>query len=330
MPVTQEQIDQFANLAQYIVEECSVKLSSLINKNVSFEYKGFIDSLMGVDKITVKKDAFLVSNSFVSPALGPISLIVSNQQVVTIADLVMGGSGVTDDKAKPDETNQMVYAETLNQVFKSLFSRFEEYVSGAELKLGEHKYKELLSIKEASLDQPEGVDDSVAVKFLLKFSRQLEFDMHVEVNSKLIEYVLEKIGPVLETIDFGEFKAKIKSEYLPQEEVIEEDKLVEIEDVADDAYKVDQKRNLSILTDINLDLVVELGRSEMLFSQLLKLTKGSAIELERQCNEPVDLYAHNQLIAKGEVVAIDDCFGLKITEILGDLKLAKKMGLTVK
>ena len=75
---------------------------------------------------------------------------------------------------------------------------------------------------------------------------------------------------------------------------------------------------------------MELGRSEMQFGQLLCLTKGSAIELDKQCHDPVDLYAHNQLIARGEVVAIDDCFGLKITEVLGDLQLAKKLGLSLK
>lgn len=330
MPLDQEQIDKFSNLAKYIVEECGYKLSSLTNKNVSLEYKGMVDSLMGVDKITIKKDSFLVHNSFTSPEFGPISLIVSNQQVVTIADLVMGGDGKAGADVKPDETNQMVYAETLDQVFKALFERLEEYQQSAELKIGEPKYKELQIVKASTLDQPEGIEDSVAMQFLLKFSKDLEFDLHVEVNSKLIEYVQEKLEPIIDTIDLVVFKDKVKSEYLPQQEIIEEEAAAPKEEMSDDAYKIDQKRNLSILTDINLDLVVELGRSEMLFSQLLKLGKGSAIELERQCNEPVDLYAHNQLIAKGEVVAIDDCFGLKITEILGDLKLAKKMGLSVK
>lgn len=331
MPLEQEQIDKFANLAKYIVEEAGIKLSSLINKNVSFEYKGMVDSLMGVDKITVKKDAFLVHNAVVTQGLGPISLIVANPQVATIADLVMGGDGKVADDVKPDETNQMVYAETLNQVLKSLCERFEEYQQSAELKLGEHKYKELLSIKEATLDQPEGVEESIGIKFVLRFTKQLEFDVHVEVNSKLIEYVIEKIDPIIDTIDLTVFKEKVKSEYMPHEEVVtQEEVTTSADDIADDAYKVDEKRNLSILTDINLDLVVELGRSEMLFSQLLQLGKGSAIELERQCNEPVDLYAHNQLIAKGEVVAIDDCFGLKITEVLGDLRLAEKMGLSIK
>lgn len=331
MSLDQEKKDKFAKIAPYIVEECGFKLSSLINKNVSLEYKAIVDSIMGVDKIVVKKDSFLVHNSFTAPELGPISLIVSNQQVAVIGDLVMGGEGSFAEDVKPDETNQMVYAETLNQVLNALFSRFEEYQPDAELKVGEHKYKQLISIKDATLDQPEGVEDSLAIEFKLKIAKQPDFDLRIEINSKLMEYVLEKIDPIIETLDFEEFREKVKSEYLPNfDKAEEEETVVEVDEGTDEAYKINEKRNLSILTDINLDLVVELGRSEMTFNQLLNLTKGSAIELERQCNDPVDLYVHNQLIARGEVVAIDDCFGLKITEVLGDLKLAQKIGLAFK
>lgn len=331
MSLSPELIKKFKLIAELISIETSMKLSSLVNRNVTMEYVGTLDSMMSVDKILVKKDRFLSSTQITNPELGPVSLIVSYPQVFSVSDLVLGGDGVADEKTKPDETNQMVYSETLNQVIKALFARFEEYSSGSELKAGNHEYKELISIKEASLNQPAGVEDSFAFTFKIKIAAKLDDIIHVEINSKVLEYVIEKIEPTLASINLEDFKNKIKTQYsLGTAEEKAKEVITEVEDSTDDSYKVDRKRNLSILTDISLDLVVELGRSEMMLSQLLKLTKGSAIELEKQSNEPVDLYAHNQLIARGEVVAIDDCFGLKITEILGDLKLAKKLGLSLK
>lgn len=74
-------------------------------------------------------------------------------------------------------------------------------------------------------------------------------------------------------------------------------------------------KNLDILMDIKLQLTVELGRTELPIKKVLELTRGSIIELEKVAGEPVELYANGKLIAHGEVVVIEDNFGLRITSI---------------
>ena len=74
-------------------------------------------------------------------------------------------------------------------------------------------------------------------------------------------------------------------------------------------------KNLSILMDIKLQLTVELGRAELPIKKVLELTRGSIIELEKVAGEPVELYANGKLVAHGEVVVIEDNFGLRITSI---------------
>lgn len=74
-------------------------------------------------------------------------------------------------------------------------------------------------------------------------------------------------------------------------------------------------KNLDILLDIKLQLTVELGRAELPIKKVLELTRGSIIELEKVAGEPVELYANGKLIAHGEVVVIEDNFGLRITSI---------------
>jgi len=75
-------------------------------------------------------------------------------------------------------------------------------------------------------------------------------------------------------------------------------------------------RNLDLLMDVKLKLTVELGRTELPIKKVLELTRGSIIELDKIAGEPVELYANGKLIAKGEVVVIEDNFGLRITSIV--------------
>lgn len=74
-------------------------------------------------------------------------------------------------------------------------------------------------------------------------------------------------------------------------------------------------KNLEILMDIKLQLTVELGRAELPIKKVLELTRGSIIELEKVAGEPVELFANGKLVAHGEVVVIEDNFGLRITSI---------------
>lgn len=78
----------------------------------------------------------------------------------------------------------------------------------------------------------------------------------------------------------------------------------------------EENKNLSLVMDVTLNLSVELGKTELSIKDVLELTRGSVIELERVAGEPVDLMANGKLIAKGEVVVIEDNFGLRITSII--------------
>jgi flagellar motor switch protein FliN len=76
-----------------------------------------------------------------------------------------------------------------------------------------------------------------------------------------------------------------------------------------------EKMNMDLLLDIPLEIVVELGRTKKKISEVLELTSGSIVELDKMSGEPVDVYVNNKLIAKGEVVVIEEHFGVRIKEI---------------
>lgn len=74
--------------------------------------------------------------------------------------------------------------------------------------------------------------------------------------------------------------------------------------------------NLDLLLGVTLRVAVELGRTKMSIESILKLGPGAVVELDKLAGEPVDVLVNDRLIARGEVVVIDDRFGVRITDVL--------------
>lgn len=74
--------------------------------------------------------------------------------------------------------------------------------------------------------------------------------------------------------------------------------------------------NIDLLLDVSLRVTVELGRTRMQLAQILELQHGSVVELERLAGDPVDILVNECLVARGEVVVVDDKFGVRITEMV--------------
>lgn len=84
----------------------------------------------------------------------------------------------------------------------------------------------------------------------------------------------------------------------------------------DDDRIVLEKRNISLIMDVPLQVTVELGRTKKLIKEILEYGPGSIIELDKLAGEPVDILVNGKPIAKGEVVVIDESFGVRITDII--------------
>ncbi|NHN28373.1 flagellar motor switch phosphatase FliY [Paenibacillus agricola] len=83
--------------------------------------------------------------------------------------------------------------------------------------------------------------------------------------------------------------------------------------------------NLNLLLDIPLKVTVELGRTQKVIKDILELSQGSIIELDKLAGEPVDILVNNKLIAKGEVVVIDENFGVRVTDIVNQWDRIQKL-----
>ncbi len=83
--------------------------------------------------------------------------------------------------------------------------------------------------------------------------------------------------------------------------------------------------NLSMILDIPVTVAVEIGRSKVTISNLLKLNQGSVVELDRLAGEPMDVLVNGTLIAHGEIVVVNEKFGIRLTDIISPTERVKKL-----
>ncbi len=80
---------------------------------------------------------------------------------------------------------------------------------------------------------------------------------------------------------------------------------------------VETPTNLNLVLDVPVNLAVELGSCQLPMREVLQLNTGSVVQLNKSADAPVELFVNGKLVARGEVVVVEDRFGVKITEVLG-------------
>ena len=100
----------------------------------------------------------------------------------------------------------------------------------------------------------------------------------------------------------------------------EEDPNVEKEDTPGEEEVKEEARNVDLILDIPLTVTVELGRTKMLINDLLQLSQGSVVELAKLVGEPLEVLVNQKLVARGEVVVVNEKFGIRLTDIVSPLE----------
>jgi flagellar motor switch protein FliN/FliY len=83
--------------------------------------------------------------------------------------------------------------------------------------------------------------------------------------------------------------------------------------------------NLDVILDVPVSLSLEVGRARIPIRNLLQLNQGSVVELERGAGEPLDVYVNGTLIAQGEVVVVNDRFGVRLTDVVSPAERIKRL-----
>jgi len=110
-------------------------------------------------------------------------------------------------------------------------------------------------------------------------------------------------------------------ETIKQREDVQQHDFEDLKDESRQSYE----RDIEFLLDIPVEITVQLGSSRMLIKELLQLGQGSVVELEKLAGEPMEILANNRLIAKGEVVVVNEKFGVRLTDIVSPTERLSKL-----
>ncbi|HHT9111923.1 MAG TPA: flagellar motor switch protein FliN [Candidatus Wunengus sp. YC65] len=123
-----------------------------------------------------------------------------------------------------------------------------------------------------------------------------------------------------------QIKENVLNEIAETQSQIQSVQFSQLTSMGADGNKGEGRRNLGLILDISVPVSVELGHTNMLIKDILALSQGSIVELDKVAGTPVDLFVRGKLLAQGEVVVVEENFGVKITNICGSEELVKNLG----
>jgi flagellar motor switch protein FliN/FliY len=247
-------------------------------------------------------DSIFVKSTYTKGVSGTILFSMPLKDSTILVDLMLGGDGTPADSLAGDSKDAL--SETFNQVMGSANQTLSDQ-AGETLSISGLEILEMPTMDAASLEGAIGPGPFLTVP-LATTQDTLQTTIYLITASLLYEQLKRKLG------------------IEPQEEPAAQPAAAQApggaqpfqQSVAAAEYtsSVDT-RNLDLLLDIELPVVVRMGHTEMPLGELLKLTPGSILELNRPADAPVDLLVNSKQIAKGEVVVVDGNFAFRITEI---------------
>lgn len=111
------------------------------------------------------------------------------------------------------------------------------------------------------------------------------------------------------------------------EQALDEASAIELDELVDDSRPISKAEaaKLDTILDIPVTISMEVGRSYISIRNLLQLNQGSVVELDRVAGEPLDVMVNGTLIAHGEVVVVNDKFGIRLTDVISQTERIKKL-----
>ncbi|KUO52514.1 MAG: hypothetical protein APF76_05630 [Desulfitibacter sp. BRH_c19] len=309
--------DALGEIGNISMGSASTALSELLNQKV-------IITTPRVNIISAKTlyDSFripylLIDVNFTDGLNGSNILVIKIRDAAIIADLMMGGPG-TDPPEELSEIHVSAVAEAMNQMIGSAATAMSSIfgigvkiappiVNIVDLKQDEVYYpwdkEEPMSVISFDLKIGDLIDSEIMQVVPVDIAR-MEANLLLNPGQPAAKPVVSQPDsePIQESVNVAVNKDKARpsaEEYIPSTSQLQ-----------------DYPKNLDLILDVPLKVSVVLGKTKRPINEVLNLIPGSIVELERLANEPVDVLVNGTLIAKGEVVVINENYGVRVTSIV--------------
>ncbi|MCD6364223.1 MAG: flagellar motor switch phosphatase FliY [Synergistetes bacterium] len=336
-----EEIDALKEMGSVVMGSASTVLSTLVNKPVEITVKEVKEGKLA-DIYELKKGSnLLLKIEFTEGIMGNSAVILGEKEALAIADFMMGGDG----SQLPEELNEL-YQSAVNEALSQMMGSMTTTLSTL---LGGKYVISPPSSEKVNLDEkPElisGLTENDSVVYLLysfkigdvvdgEMLQVFPLDMAKDLASKLLASASEAGESVSEEVQVESQSAPAAQQPTssspptptvqapqpapppPPSQPAVEARPAQFAPLQTSQTSAVPPKNIELILDVPLKVTVELGKTRMLIRDILNLGPGSIIELDKLAGEPVEILVNGKPIARGEVVVIDENFGVRITDII--------------
>lgn len=325
--IEQDLLGEVGNIS---MGSASTALYQIINQKVNIT-----TPVVGLTTLKEVKSKFetptvVLDVKYTSGIVGRNILIIKTEDAAVIANLMMGGDGTVEPhdlteieiSAVQEAMNQMIGSAATSMA--TMFNR-EVNISPPTSKMWRDK-TELLS---NTIPEDETI---VRVSFRMTIGSLVDSNimqvLPIETAKKIVgimtgEELTENNSEVIQAKEIMVEEPKVVQE--PKREEIVEVHKAAFEPLKEEAVSTAGTKNIDLILDVPLDISVVLGRTKKNIKEILNLSTGSLIELDKLAEEPVEVLVNGKTIAKGEVVVVDENFGVRITSIISNNERIKSL-----
>lgn len=264
-------------------------------------------------------------------------LVLTREDAAIISDLMLGGSGENVDPESLDEIRLSAVQEAMNQMMGAAATSLSTVFS-KKIDISPPLIEVFDATKNQTIiDRLELWETMVLIEFNLKVGTLIDSTIvqiaPIQFGKQLVDELMKATGEVKAAPEPAKAqpqaeapKPQPQAQQQAQPVAPQPSKQKSMPEVAvsqaefmplqSPASQEAAPANLGLLYDVPLNVTVELGRTKKSVREVLELSQGSIIELDKLAGEPVDIYVNQQRIARGEVVVIEENFGVRVTEII--------------
>ena len=345
--------DLLGEIGNISMGSASTALYQLINKQVNITTPKVTVTTLKNIKDSFEYPNIILDVEYVSGITGRNLLIMQTTDAAVISNLMMGGDGKVST-SELSELEVSAVQEAMNQMIGSAATSMATMFD-REVNISPPKSKIWKEINENISDNIPESEAIVKIFFDLTIEGLLQSNMmqilpietakkivsimmgeessereEATVNMKVDNNVSFKDNETEKDIDdYGYSEAAITANYKEDIEHSIKEKSIEVHDASFESLsqgKVGEShRNIDLILDVPLDVSVVLGRTKKSIKDILNLSTGSLIELDKLAEEPVEILVNGKKIAYGEVVVVDENFGVRITSIVSGVERIKSL-----
>ncbi len=288
---------------EFFSEQASTVISQALNKEITFS----VTQCEATDQETLQSSLtaplLALTLPFDGAVSGSFTAIFGTKDVAALSDFMMMGDG----SAEYSEDHKDAITELLSQVMGAYTTALGEQcgdtVSAGTVEASEFDF----SAPSISLDSTDMAIESATIADFGDMS--FGIIVNQESSAQLMNAFQENSDSGGELSGSGMDDLAGLSDDLDSGDDFQQAGVGDMNLSASD-------KNIKMLLDVEMDVTIELGKADLSIKKILELAPGSVIELDRMAGEPVDLVVNNKVVAKGEVVVVDENFGIRIVSLV--------------